>query len=321
MISMKTRFASVGAVAVAALLYGTPASAQSTRTWVSGVGDDFNPCNRTAPCATFAMAASKTTAGGEINCLDPGGFGAVTITKSLTISCPYTEAGIFATGNGILVNAASTDTVYLRGLDILGGSASGDGVRIVAAAAVHIEDSVIRRFNGVNSFGVSVAVTSPIKLYISNSTIAENGNGATGGGIDINPAVGGSVKAVMNNVRVRDNTQHGVRVNSANGVVTLVMTNMDTSGNAFGVWLQSGQAINAFLIDSVVVDNSIYGIVGNGAAVTMRTGNTTITGNAQGVTVIGGAQLLTYGNNRSIRNPTWGPANDGSFIGGAQPTQ
>jgi hypothetical protein len=62
------------------------AQAQATRTWVSGVGDDANPCSRTAPCKTFAGAISKTAPCGEISVLDPGGFGAVTITKSITIN-------------------------------------------------------------------------------------------------------------------------------------------------------------------------------------------------------------------------------------------
>src|SRR5688572_27930911 len=96
-------------------LFSAPAQAQATRTWVSGVGDDVNPCSRTAPCKTFAGAISKTAAGGEINCLDPGGFGAVTITKSITISCPYTEGGTLAAGNGITVNAGANDVIILRG--------------------------------------------------------------------------------------------------------------------------------------------------------------------------------------------------------------
>src|SRR4051794_32628713 len=100
--------------------YATPAAAQATRTWVSGVGDDVNPCSRTAPCKTFAGAISKTAAGGEINCLDPGGFGAVSINKSITIDCHYTEGGVLAGGNGITVNAGATDVVFLRGLDIFG---------------------------------------------------------------------------------------------------------------------------------------------------------------------------------------------------------
>ena len=70
---------------IAAVLPGNPASAQASRTWVSGVGDDANPCSRTAPCKTFAGAISKTSVGGEIDALDPGGFGAVTITKAITL--------------------------------------------------------------------------------------------------------------------------------------------------------------------------------------------------------------------------------------------
>src|SRR5262245_3518643 len=86
------------------------AHAQATRTWVSGVGDDVNPCSRTAPCKTFAGAISKTAAGGEINCLDPGGFGAVTITKSITIDCVHTVGGVLASlVSGIIVNASMTD--------------------------------------------------------------------------------------------------------------------------------------------------------------------------------------------------------------------
>ena len=98
------------------LFAAAPAHAQATRTWVSGVGDDANPCSRTAPCKTFAGAISKTAAGGEINCLDPGGFGAVTITKSITHRLPIgIEAGVLCRGtNGIIVNAAATDTVVLE---------------------------------------------------------------------------------------------------------------------------------------------------------------------------------------------------------------
>ena len=103
------------------LLASAPAHAQATRTWVSGVGDDANPCSRTAPCKTFAGAISKTAPAGEINVLDPGGFGAVTITKSITIRADHVEAGVLVSGtNGIIVNAGATDTVVLEGLDIEG---------------------------------------------------------------------------------------------------------------------------------------------------------------------------------------------------------
>src|SRR5438128_8654140 len=104
------------------LTLSVAAQAQATRTWVSGVGDDANPCSRTAPCKTFAGAISKTASGGEINVLDPGGFGAVTITKPISIIADHVEAGVLVSGtNGIIVNVPNaTDFVVLRGLDIEG---------------------------------------------------------------------------------------------------------------------------------------------------------------------------------------------------------
>jgi hypothetical protein len=105
---------------IIAALFSVPANAQATRTWVSGVGDDANPCSRTAPCKTFAGAISKTAVGGEINVLDPGGFGAVTITKSVQIRSEF-EAGVLVSGtNGIVVSVAASDKVLLEGLDIEG---------------------------------------------------------------------------------------------------------------------------------------------------------------------------------------------------------
>src|ERR1700755_3119247 len=98
------------------LLASAPAHAQATRTWVSGVGDDVNPCSRTAPCKTFAGAISKTAAGGEINCMDPGGFGGVTITKSITLDCTATLGSILASSTtGVIINGANV-IVALRGL-------------------------------------------------------------------------------------------------------------------------------------------------------------------------------------------------------------
>src|SRR5881628_573940 len=117
----RTPISSVFTATILAFVFAGPANAQATRTWVSGVGDDANPCSRTAPCKTFAGAISKTATGGEINVLDPGGFGAVTITKSITISSEGFEAGVLVSGtNAIIVNAGNTANVVLRGLDIEG---------------------------------------------------------------------------------------------------------------------------------------------------------------------------------------------------------
>src|SRR6202167_299093 len=139
--------AALAAFATTALLFAAPASAQATRTWVSGVGDDANPCSRTAPCKTFAGAISKTATAGEINCLDPGGFGAVTITKAIAIICQVGTEGVLVVGtNGIVVNAGATDRVYLQGIDYEGlAPASGaglSGVLINSAGSVHIVSSI-----------------------------------------------------------------------------------------------------------------------------------------------------------------------------------
>src|SRR6516164_6447636 len=118
---MLTKKATNSGLALFALLFGLAAAtahAQATRTWVSGVGDDANPCSRTAPCKTFAGAIAQTAAGGEIDALDPGGFGAVTITKAITIDGGAGQiAGVLVSGtNGIVIQAGPTDVVTLRNL-------------------------------------------------------------------------------------------------------------------------------------------------------------------------------------------------------------
>ena len=174
------RFAKLApALVLIALALPASASAQATRTWVSGVGDDANPCSRTAPCKTFAGAISKTAAGGEINCLDPGGFGGVTITKSLTIKCQYTEGGVLVSGtNAIVINAAATDKVTLVGLDIngigVGAQTSLTGVKVLSAARVNVFKSEIYRFRA----GVAVVPTSAqTRVVLKDNHIHDNGVG------------------------------------------------------------------------------------------------------------------------------------------------
>src|SRR5437867_2713283 len=132
------------AAAIFVLTVTSMANAQATRTWVSGVGDDANPCSRTAPCKTFAGAISKTADGGEIDCVDSGGFGAVTITKSITIDGAGVLAGVLAASvNGIIINdGTNTKIVRLRNLSINGAGSGLDGIRILTARTVEIESCV-----------------------------------------------------------------------------------------------------------------------------------------------------------------------------------
>ncbi len=202
----------VPALALIALAVPSSAFGQATRTWVSGVGDDANPCSRTAPCKTFAGAISKTAAGGEINVIDPGGFGGVTIGKSLTIKS-YVEAGVLVSGtNGILINAGPADKVTIKGLDFTGLGTGLVGVKVIQAKSVHVIDSEIARFQtGVGVFPTAantrvlvanthihdnlvgvldapggVGGTSPITT-LRNNLIADNGCGASVGAFGANP--------------------------------------------------------------------------------------------------------------------------------------
>jgi nitrous oxidase accessory protein NosD len=162
-----------------ALALPSSAFGQATRTWVSGVGDDANPCSRTAPCKTFAGAISKTANGGEINVIDPGGFGGVTITKSLTIKGAGITAGVLVSGtNAIVINATATDKVTLRGLDIngigVGAQTSLNGIKVLSAARVSIVDNEIYRFKD----GINVNPTSSsTRVVIAHNHIHDNGVG------------------------------------------------------------------------------------------------------------------------------------------------
>jgi hypothetical protein len=306
MMNTRKMTALCAAAAFAAVGFAAPASAQATRTWVSGVGDDVNPCSRTAPCKTFAGAISKTAAGGEINCLDPGGFGAVTINKSLTIDCHFTEGGVLAGGNGIVVNALSTDVVVLRGLDIFGVNPPSNGVRILVAGAVLIEDCVIRRFNAANSAGISMAPSGSTQLYVTNTTISQNGAVGSGGGIVIAPTGTGSAKVTLTNVQAFANFNDALRVTGSNVLVSIEKSSF--SGSVNGINVQATANVSLMMNDSQVLHNTGTGILGNGVS-NLHVGNSTIYGNATGVSAGGGSTIFTYNDNRLNGNTT----TDGTF--------
>src|SRR5215207_5469730 len=184
------------------------AQAQASRTWVSGVGDDANPCSRTAPCKTWAGAISKTAACGEIDALDPGGFGAVTITKSITLDGTGTMASILASlTTGITINALSTDVITIRGISINGFCNGLRGMNILQAKTVNVEDCVIFRFAGP---GIQVTETSDLTLNIKNTVIRDN----TGDGISATTnSASLRVRGTLDNVHLTGNG-HGLHVRS-----------------------------------------------------------------------------------------------------------
>jgi hypothetical protein len=270
------------ALALIALAIPASASAQASRTWVSGVGDDANPCSRTAPCKTFPGAISKTAAGGEINCLDPGGFGGVTITKAIAIKCRYTEGGVLVAGtNAIVVNAGANDKVTLSGLDIngLNGTASPglNGIRILSAKAVHIIDNEIYGFNGA---GIDVNPTSTqMRVVAVRNHIHDNNVGfmqAPGSNAisftasvlrynDIQANVCGVVTSAFgqktSGAFTTAATDCGTNTN-ASGINKPTVTNMYHNGinfNTFGVFTR-GASGNSGMAWNEITNNDSFGI-------------------------------------------------------------
>ena len=289
--------ASLFGIALLFVMSAGSAQAQATRTWVSGVGDDANPCSRTAPCKTFAGAISKTAAGGEIDVLDPGGFGAVTITKSITISSEGFEAGVLVSGtNGIVVSTQPTDVVILRGLDFEGLGTGINGVDFIGGGTLYVEKSTIHHFtgNGINFIPNNGAAA----LFVNDVYVRNNGSG-----ILTQPNSTASAKVSISRSQVFQNTAAGFRADgtgSSGGIVASI-TDTVSSGNGGGgivSFSQSGSAPTKVMIFNSVSSNNSTGLNANGAAAIMRVGNSTVSGNGVGVTITNGATASTYSNNQ-----------------------
>ena len=226
------------AITVAAafcLAFVAPASAQATRTWVSGVGDDVNPCSRTAPCKTFAGAISKTAAGGEISVLDAGGYGAVTITKSISIVSDGPEASILGSGvNGVIINTGPNDAVMLSGLFIEGGGTGINGVRIINGGNVVLRDSLIR---GFTQAGVSVESTAATSVFVSDTMLTRNDVG-----VRVKPSGTNTATALLERVQTVHNTNSGVVADGANAIIWLTQSTIADNGG--GVSVDGGQIVS-----------------------------------------------------------------------------
>jgi hypothetical protein len=293
-----------------ALLLALPglAAAQASRTWVSGVGDDANPCSRTAPCKTFAGAISKTAAGGVISVLDPGGYGAVTITKSITIETDGQLAGTLAAGtNGIIVNAAAGDVVTLRGIRLHGFGTGLNGVRFLAGKALVMEDVTIESFgeNGV-LFAPSAASTLTMRRVLVRSApnVAVNNHA----GIAIRPTGTGSASFLIDDVTVSDAAAFGIDVGpGADG--TIRDSEVHSSGKS-GVIVAippAGTTVASVLLDGVhIVDSAENGILVDGAFARARLSECVVRGNATGLAALNSGQIVSYGNNRVAENVTNG---------------
>jgi hypothetical protein len=247
-------------------LHTNAAYAQATRTWVSGVGDDANPCSRTAPCKTFAGAISKTLGGGEIDCLDPGGFGAVTITKAITIDCGTFPGGILNAGvSGVIVNAGASDKVVLRNL-VIQGTTSGNqglnGVRFLAGQELHLDRVVIQ---GQNTLCVDVNKTASGFLYVRNSYFTECPTGIN------------------------------LSSNNSSFVIAEIDHSMFVGMSANGVVAAAANAI-ANISNSVISNNGGIGLSASVSGAFMNANNNVLANNATGISAVSGTNLRTSNN-------------------------
>jgi len=286
------------------LMISSSAQAQATRTWVSGVGDDANPCSRTAPCKTFAGAISKTATDGEIDALDSGGFGAVTITKSITIDGDSNLAGILSSGvSGVTVNvstAGTTSSVQLRNLSINGAGTGVNGVRILngtVTVAVEIEHCVIFGFRTGTARGISDERTVAGSMYVQDTLVKNNGGS---GIVAIGTIASGTNTTTLDNVQSIGN--NGA---SSSGYVVfgagrqMIARNCVASKNTT-VGFDAESSAKLDLINSMSVYNAT-GIESDSSA-EVRVSRSTITRNTTADLGLGGGTILSYNSNEVSAN-------------------
>ena len=289
----KFRFAlNILAVVVFSLAISSVAQAQATRTWVSGVGDDANPCSRTAPCKTFAGAISKTATCGEISVLDPGGFGAVTITKAITINGDGTLAGILAAGtNGIIVNAATTSDVIIRGISIDGACTGLDGIRFLAGRHLRIENCTIYNFTDDGVDALYNLVGGVGQLTIENTSISNVGDVAVRVAVTT-----GAITAQLDNVRIN---RAAIGFDVLAGSATIANSAISHVTNQ-AVVAENPAIVNASFC---TLTNNGTGISAFNSGATIRFNNCNIFNNNVGVNVAAGATGDRFGSSAVFGNP------------------
>ena len=256
-------------VIIAAIGVGAAtAHAGSYRTWVSGTGNDTGSCTRTAPCLTFAYAIGQTNSGGEINCLDPGGFSPVTITISVTIECEGVSYGAIqvSSGNAITINTAGV-VVNLIGLDIEGEDSTtpGPGVNITAPAVVNIRNCKVYGFS-------------------SNT------------GIYFSPSASGGI-LVLDNVLVANNG-FGIYQDVTSGAANMTVRNSTISNNSYGIYMHvaGGTHAGATIEQTTLAFNSEFALSVGSSAVALI-GGSTVVNNSTGVAAFGGT-IYSFKNNQ-----------------------
>jgi hypothetical protein len=286
-------------VAALCLVIVGAAEGQATRTWVSGVGDDVNPCSRTAPCKTFAGAISKTAAGGEISVLDPGGYGTLTITKSITVQGTGTLASTLNSGgiSGFTINGAGI-IVVLRDISINGAGTTlgARGIRFIQGSKL-----IVERVNIQNQSSFGISIEGPGTINVIDTTISNCANV----GYSVQPTTPPqTTKSVLKNVQ---SIQNGTGVYIANGgLATILNSNLSNNTNAGLVADETFGTVEVNVESSIIAHNGTGITAGNGSVT--RLSNVMVVNNTTGFNYLGTGQILSFVNNRIAGNG--GPNNN-----------
>lgn len=286
------------------LLINQAAHAQLTRTWVSVNGSDANTCDRTTPCRTLSGALAKTSAGGEIDVLDSGDFGAVVLNKAVSLIAPGVLGGLQAgSGTAITINAGSSDKVVLRGLTIDGLGTGLDGISFVAGGNLYVENCTVNNFS---RYGIDFAPTSGSgKLFITDTVVRNNGVGSTGTGVHLIATTGTGFIASVDGLRSENNVA-GLKAETL-GVVTIRNSLAANNGwSGFSAVTPTGSGnVRMFIENSVSTHNGTGGITSVNLA-TVVLSNVVVTDNQTGLAIGTGGAVVSFGNNRIQGNTTDG---------------
>jgi hypothetical protein len=259
---LKITLSAIAASLLALSLISNPAQAQPIRVFVAAQGSDSNPCSFAAPCRTFQHAHDVVAARGEINVLDPAGYGAVTITKSISIQGhDFSGISVPSAGIGITINGAPSDIINLRGLIIEGAGLGSNGIRFNSGQSLTVENCIVRNHTGD---GFQFLPNGPSNLNLSTTLVTDNG----GNGINIQPMGSGTVTAALSRVETYNNAAHGINV-----IGTFAAGNLDVT-----------------VADSVAAKNGFAGIIANSTSANTWVGffRSVASNNDIGVATFGG---------------------------------
>jgi hypothetical protein len=308
-----TRINIVIAAGLAVTLPVVSAQAQSPRTFVSAAGSDSNPCSFAAPCRHFQAAVNATSVGGEVDALDPAGYGPITITQAITIEGEgWSYIAPPPGGNGITINAVSGN-VAIHGVSLNGAGITGptNGIVFNSGQSLTVEDCIARNMLS-NGLGFISNATTLQTLSVSNSYFSNN----SGNGIVVETFSSGPVTVSLDRVGLHDNAFAGLNVigNFGTGEIDVTVVdsvaanNVGVPGDGVGFFVQSAMShsITTLSLTRSSATGNSYGITAAGTNATMLIGQSTVTGNGVGYLAESSGTISSYGDNYIGANGTNG---------------